>query len=136
MIKEWLRKKARDNAEKTFTNKIKVTSPTSQMALMNHACHLNAVNAVRTGKAVCVVEVVVISDDSCVAHYINMLDDGSFVDFTLGWPWTGAEYRLIRYMHESLYGEISDELGRLKERLCNPIANKMKFTIYGACDIC
>lgn len=136
MIKEWLKKKARDDAEKTFTNKIKITSPINQMALMNHACHFNAVNAVRTGKAVCVVEVVVINDDSCTAHYINMLDDGSFVDFTLGWSWSGADYRLIRYVHESLYGEISDELSALKERLCKIIARKMKFTTYSPYDIC
>lgn len=136
MIKEWLTKKVRDCADKNFTNKITMNQPAGTMALMNNYCQFNAVNAVKTGRAVAVVEVVCIDRESCTAHYVNMLEDGSFVDYTLGWSWTGGDYRLIRYVHESLYERINKELEELKGRLCQPISGKLKLTLYSPTDIC
>lgn len=68
------------------------------VGLYNQACHLNAVNRCRAGDSAAVVEVVVIDDDSCTAHYINMQCDGRYVDCTLGWHWSGDDYRFVRYV--------------------------------------
>ena len=106
-------------ASKTYPKKIDVTASKKGISLMNNRCHYNAVNAVKTGLAVAVVECVMIGGDDCTAHYINLLENGEYVDFTLGWAWSGGDYRLVRYVHEDDYDSIDKKLGALKANLAS-----------------
>jgi hypothetical protein len=109
----------KDAADNKYPTALNITAPDKDMVPMNNRCQYNAVNAVKTGRAVAVIECVMISEDSCTAHYINLLEDGSIVDLTLGWAWSGGDYRLVRYVHESEYECMGEKLGDLKERLCD-----------------
>lgn len=89
--------KIRNYCDKKFKNKISVSVDESVQPLINGRCHHNATWAVRSGKAVAVVECVMInSNGTCTAHFINMLEDGRYVDYTLGYEWAGCDYRLSR----------------------------------------
>lgn len=89
--------KIRSYCDKKFKNKISVSVDESVQPLINGRCHHNAKWAVRSGKAVAVVECVMInSNGTCTAHFINMLEDGRYVDYTLGYEWAGCDYRLSR----------------------------------------
>lgn len=106
------------------------------VGLYNHACHLNAVNRCRSGDSAAVVEVVVIDDDSCTAHYINMQSDGRYVDYTLGWHWSGADYRFVRYVPFTEWGNITSSLNNLKKELCKPVAKWQRFTMLTDNELC
>lgn len=89
--------KIRSYCDKKFKNKISVSVDESVQPLINGRCHHNATWAVRSGKAVAVVECVMINDNgTCTAHFINMLEDGRYIDYTLGYEWAGCDYRLSR----------------------------------------
>ncbi len=107
------------SANEKYATRLNIAPPDKDMALMNNRCQHNAVNAVKTGRAVAVIECVMINEKDCTAHYINLLECGTIVDLTLGWAWSGGDYRLVRYVHESEYEVINDKLGDLKERLCD-----------------
>lgn len=119
-----LRKKVSEKAKLDYTVKLDITAPESELAMMNNRCQYNAVNAVKTGIAVAVVECVSIDKDDCSAHYINMLSNGDYVDFTLGWAWSGSDYRFVRYVHDSEYEKIGEKLGELKANLTNGFIKK------------
>ena len=102
-----------------YPKKMDIKEQYDFMPLINNGCHFNAVHAVKKGDAVAVVECIVISDDSITAHYINMDSNGDFIDFTLGWSWSGGDYRFIRYLNESEYDSIDNAVGTLKKKLCD-----------------
>ena len=112
-----IKRKVSLRAALDYKNKITIKPPASGLAMMNNRCHYNAVNAVKTGIAIAVVEVVIIGDDDCTAHYINLLQNGDHVDLTLGWAWGGCDYRLVRYVHENEYSKINEKLSALKSKL-------------------
>lgn len=118
MFKTRLKKIVRDNANRDYPKKLDITAPTTGIAMINSACGYNAVHAVKSGMAVGVIEVVVVDDDSCSAHYVSLMTNGDIVDFTLGWSWAGADYRLVRYVHPDEYGKINECLSNLKSQLC------------------
>lgn len=125
----------RNAAAQRYQKKIDI-SFIDGVGLYNHACHLNAVNRCRSGDSVAVVEVVVIDDDSCTAHYINMQSDGRYVDYTLGWHWSGADYRFVRYVPFTEWGDITSSLSNLKKELCKPIAKWQRFTMLTDNELC
>lgn len=125
----------RNAAAQRYQKKIDI-SFIDGVGLYNHACHLNAVNRCRSGDSAAVVEVVVIDDDSCTAHYINMQSDGRYVDYTLGWHWSGADYRFVRYVPFTEWGDITSSLERLKKELCKPIAKWQRFTMLTDNELC
>lgn len=135
MILNKIRRKVRDAASDKYTNKIDVSWIAGE-GLYNHACHLNSVNKVMSGEAAAVVEVVMISGDSCTAHYINLMPDGRFVDFTLGWHYAGCDYRLVRYVPKTEWDSISKSLDALKVELCKPVATMKKLLLINDGQIC
>jgi len=129
--------KVKGFAESEFTKKLDISVVHDTPPLMNNCCHYNAVNMVRANKAVAVVECVVIESDGCIAHYINMLEDGSYVDYTLGWSWSGSDYRFIRFVHENEYTDINGSLGNLKNMLTNAfVGSKAKLFNIDKWDFC
>lgn len=125
----------RNAAAQRYQKKIDI-SFIDGVGLYNHACHLNAVNRCRAGDSAAVVEVVVIDDDSCTAHYINMQSDGRYVDYTLGWHWSGADYRFVRYVPFTEWGDITSSLNSLKKELCKPVAKWQRFTMLTDNELC
>lgn len=125
----------RNAAAQRYQKKIDI-SFIDGVGLYNHACHLNAVNRCMAGDSAAVVEVVLIDDDSCTAHYINMQGDGRYVDYTLGWHWSGADYRFVRYVPFTEWGDITSSLNNLKKELCKPIAKWQRFTMLTDNELC
>ena len=72
---------------------------------------------VRCGDAVSIAEVVIIDDNTCTLHYINMDDQGVYFDATLGYQYSGSDYRLIRLIH-TFKGYPGNHLEDEKERIC------------------
>lgn len=135
MIKSKLCRIVRDAADNKYQKRLDM-SFVDGAGLYNHACHLNAVNRARDGSSAAVVEVAVIDDDKCTAHYINMQSDGRYVDYTLGWHWSGADYRFVRYVPFTEWGTITDSLSRLKSELCKPVAKWQRFTMITDGELC
>jgi hypothetical protein len=109
---------AMKKADSKHQQKINISSKFDFIPLINQSCHYNGVHAVKAGKAAAVIECVMINSATPTAHYISQLEDGSYVDYTLGWSWSGGDYRFIRIVPESEYDDISDSLTRLKKCLC------------------
>lgn len=135
MIKNKLCKMVRDAADKKYTNKININFVDGS-GLYNHACHLNAVNRARDGSSCAVVEVVMMNDDKATAHYINMQSDGTYIDYTLGWHWSGADYRFVRYVPFTEWPDITTQLEKLKAELCKPVARWQRFTMLTDDELC
>lgn len=114
-----LQRKAMETADRMYPQKLDMSQiPKGFMPLLNHKCHYNAVNAVKSGNAAAVIECVMIDDDDCTAHYINQLEGGSYCDFTLGWCWFGSDYRFCRVVPEQEYERINKSLSDLKSAIC------------------
>lgn len=82
------------------------------------------------------VEVVVIDSDKATAHYINMQSDGTYVDYTLGWHWSGADYRFVRYVPFTEWPNITTQLEKLKAELCKSVAKWQRFTMLTDNELC
>lgn len=93
-------KVVRDYCDETYTKKIDVAVDLSVRPPMDGRCHHNAAWAVRSGKAVAVVECIMIYDNNCIAHYINLLENGDYVDYTLGFEYQNSDYRLVRILRD------------------------------------
>lgn len=108
----------KEQALKDYPQKISVGIPDKSVPQYNYKCHLNAAQAVKTGLAVGVVETIVVYPEMCIAHYVSLMADGSFVDFTLGVEILDRDVRFIRYVHPDEYDSMNDVLWNLKKHLC------------------
>ena len=117
MLKKTLKKKVRDWCDKEYTKKIDVKVKPEHRPLFNQQCHNNADHMVRCGDAVSIAEVVIIDDNTCTLHYINMDDQGVYFDAALGYQYSGSDYRLIRLIH-TFKGYPGNHLEDEKERIC------------------
>lgn len=117
-----IRTKISELAQVKYPRRLFVELPKSQhLPLVNSRCHYNAVQAVKTGMAVGVVEVVMVYSNTCTAHYINMMEDGSYVDFTLGQMCLGDDYRFVRHVSPNEYESINQSLMNLKQKLVDSL---------------
>lgn len=107
----------RDWADAQFPHKLNLTLQDNSVPQYNFRCHVNAVQAVKTGLAVGVVETVIIYEKKAVAHYISLMADGTFVDFTLGVDSLTEDVRLVRMVHPDEWDRPHKMLGNLKLRL-------------------
>ncbi len=113
-----VRAKMSELAQAKYKQRLTISLPsTTHLPMANARCHYNAVQAVKTGLAVGVVEVVIVYSNSCTAHYINLMADGSYVDFTLGQMCIDDNYRLVRHVSPNEYEDINESLGNLKKKL-------------------
>ena len=109
---------------------------TQHLPLVNSRCHYNAVQAVKTGLAVGVVEVVMVYSDTCTAHYINLMADGSLVDFTLGQMCIEDEYRFVRHVSPMEYDSINDALRNLKKSLVDALPWRYRIIVIDTNNWC
>lgn len=110
-----------------------------QLPLLNQSCHYNATHEAKSGRAVCVVEIVA---SGPVAHYINMDSNGDYYDITLGWSWSGSDCWIMRHI-SSENEELNDAakmLGDFKKRLVDKASWKskllMKVFFISKWDVC
>tara|TARA_R110002096_G_C14661646_1_gene728175 strand:- start:8331 stop:8747 length:417 start_codon:yes stop_codon:yes gene_type:complete len=122
-------------ASKKYTKKLEISTD-SNMPMVNHKCQFNAVHAVKHKNAVAVIECIMIGDRDCTAHYINLMSDGRIIDYTLGWAWSGADYRFVRYVPDSEYENIDDSLCDLKKTLCGKLPWYCKLLRVDKWDLC
>lgn len=117
-----VRAKMSELAQSKYPRRLQLSLPTSQhLPLVNSRCHYNAVQAVKTGLAVGVVEVVMVYSNTCTAHYINLMPDGSYVDFTLGQMCINDDYRFVRHVSPNEYEGINQALMNLKQKLVDAL---------------
>lgn len=84
----------------------------------NARCHLNAVQAVKEGKAKDVYMCICTDKDSdSFVHFINKDNDGKYVDNTLGWQYEELFYYVVRKIHPTEYPNIGDILMGMKREL-------------------
>lgn len=108
----------------------------TEMPMLNNKCQFNSINAVKHKNAVAVIECVIIGSDDCTAHYINLMSDGRIIDYTLGWAWSGGDYRFIRYVPDSEYENINNSLDDLKQELCGKLPWYCKILRIDKWDLC
>lgn len=122
----WIKKKRIKKIERAvwvaatqqYRTRIAMSDKCDFMAMLNHRCQYNAVHAVKAGLAKSVIECLQVDHGQATAHYINQLEDGQYVDYTLGWLYRNSDYRIIREVPENEYQECGEALTALKERLC------------------
>ena len=117
MLKKYLRKKVRDWCDKAYPSKLEMHHNKQLRPLINNRCQMNATACVANGDAVAVVECVVIDDDTCSLHYINLDDQGRYFDATLGYEYLRSDYRMIR-IYPNLPVFSGDHLTDEKRRIC------------------
>ncbi|ECO0025051.1 hypothetical protein ZN88_15455 [Salmonella enterica subsp. enterica serovar Newport] len=108
----------KEQALKDYPQKISVGIPDKSVPQYNYKCHINAAQAVKTGMAVGVVETVVMYNEMCIAHYVSLMADGKYVDFTLGIEILNRDVRFVRIVHPNEYDRMNDVLWDLKKHLC------------------
>ena len=130
-----LKKQIAARASAKYEKNLDVSVDT-EMPMLNNKCQFNSINAVKHKNAAAVIECVVIGGDDCTAHYINLMSDGRIIDYTLGWAWSGGDYRFIRYVPDSEYENINDSLGKLKQSLCGELPWCCKLLRINKWDLC
>ncbi len=118
-----LKQLIRDDFVVRNSGQIKIGDNYSFVPLMNHRCSYNSVHAVIAEKAVSVIECVVVDDDEITAHYINQLENGDYIDYTLGWSYGGSDYRLVRIVPRREWDDAQKVLSNLKANLCGDRIN-------------
>jgi len=118
-IKNHEKKKIYDFVDKNYTKKIDVIVSNKHMPLYNSACHYNADAICEAGGAVSVVECFILNHKVCDAtlHYINMNENMELFDVTLGYRWSGCDYRFSRIISRSSSVDPYDILIKKKEEL-------------------
>lgn len=134
MLKKTLKQKVRDWCDKAYPKKIDVGFKSEHRPLFNQQCHNNADHMVRCGDAVSIAEVVIIDDNTCTLHYINMDDQGLYFDATLGYQYSGCDYRLIRLLHK-FKDYPGTHLEDEKARICLDALGKWKYKLHDPLDL-
>ena len=130
-----LKKQIAARASAKYEKNLDVSVDT-EMPMLNNKCQFNSINAVKHKNAAAVIECVVIGSDDCTAHYINLMSDGRIIDYTLGWAWSGGDYRFVRYVPDSEYETINESLGKLKQSLCGKLPWYCKILRIDQWDLC
>jgi len=130
-MKKLIIKNIQDQAREKFkswpTIKIDKSDP-PVLPSMNQRCMYNALNEYRSKRSVAILEVVNFNDNP-VAHYVSMDDQGKTYDPTLGWSWSGNDYRLSRYIHNMAdeTDDMGEVLAQFKLKLFNLADSKTLF---------
>lgn len=135
MFKERLAKQVRDWCDKEYPRKIEIYHNKALPALINNRCQMNAIDNVMRGHAVAVVECVMINNSDATLHYINLDDQGRYFDSTLGWEYSGKDYRMIRIMRDFDGDWSSNHLQNEKERICLSALGRLKYKLHDPMDL-
>jgi hypothetical protein len=118
-LKSREKKKVYNFVDKNYTKKIDVIVSNKHMPLYNSACHYNADAICEAGNAVAVVECFILDNEKhdATLHYINMNENMELFDATLGYRWSGCDYRFSKIISRSPNIDPSDILIKKKEEI-------------------
>lgn len=88
----------------------------------NRRCMYNAMDEYKAKRAFAIIEVC--GTDDGIVHYLNVDSSGKIYDPTLGWSYSGCEFKLIQYIHPETQLNMGDHLSQAKERLFNDACSK------------
>lgn len=127
----------RNQAAAKYKTRLTLTMPTESVPQYNFRCHQVAAQAAQTKYrgAVAVIETVIIYSNGITGHYVNLMEDGSICDFTLGISSITEDLRFIRYVHPDEYPNMNDALINLKKKLCEGIPAYYK-PFYKSNELC
>lgn len=112
------------HVKKTYPKLLTIT-PNNEMALYNYRCHLNAVEACNLGKAVGIIECVVMaSDNDPITHFINIKEDGTYVDYSLGRLESKLPYHFVRTVDPSEFNNPTKMIKQAKLRIVDAVIPK------------
>lgn len=95
---------------------------------LNSKCHLNAVQAVKEGKASKVFSCYAFdrSNNTQCIHFINQLSDGKYQDNTWGWLHEWCDYYLIKEISSEEQQHIWDSLIDTKVSMFNVCSSRFE----------
>lgn len=125
MLKERLKKQVRDWCDKAYQRRLEIFHDERFRPLFNNRCQMNSSSLVAQGDSVAIVECVIISEDECTLHYINLDDQGRYFDATLGHEYLRSDYRMIK-IYKELPCFSGDHLMAEKRRICLEALGKWK----------
>lgn len=117
MLKDKMKRRIRDYCDKQYPAKLDIVQNDDHRPLFNNRCQWNADALVRQGKAVAIVECVVLWDDSATLHYVCLGPDMKVFDATLGPIYTGSDYRLISVIRDFPNNDPDEKLRNMKEQI-------------------
>ena len=129
--------KIRDEASRKYPQRLTLTLPTESVPQFNFRCQMVAAQAAQTNHrgAVGVIETVIIYTNGITGHYVNLMEDGTICDFTMGIGSIDKDVRFIRHVHPNEYDKMNDVLWNLKLKLTASIPAFYK-PFYKLNDIC
>ena len=127
----------RNQADKKYPHRLTLRLANETIPQYNFRCHWVAAQAVKTRfkGAVGVVETVIIYTNGITGHYVNLMEDGTICDFTLGLANATEDVRLVRYVHPDEYDDMDTALRNLKKKLCEGIPAYYSM-FYNPQDLC
>lgn len=123
LIQPRLEMMIRNQADKKYPHRLTLRLADETIPQYNFRCHWVAAQAAKTRfkGAVGVVETVIIYTNGITGHYVNLMEDGTMCDFTLGLANATEDVRLVRHLHPDEYANMDDQLRNLKKKLCEGI---------------
>lgn len=127
----------RSQADKKYPHRLTLRLANETVPQYNFRCHWVAAQAVKTRfrGAVGVVETVIIYTNGITGHYVNLMEDGTMCDFTLGLANASEDVRLVRHVHPDEYDDMDNVLRNLKKKLCEGIPAYYSM-FYNPQDLC
>lgn len=127
----------RNQADKKYPHRLTLRLANQTVPQYNFRCHWVAAQAAKTRfkGAVGVVETVIIYTNGITGHYVNLMEDGTICDFTLGLANATEDVRLVRYVHPDEYDHMDTALRNLKKKLCEGIPAYYSM-FYNPQDLC
>ncbi len=127
----------RNQADKKYPHRLTLRLANETVPQYNFRCHWVAAQAVKTRfrGAVGVVETVIIYTNGITGHYVNLMEDGTMCDFTLGLANASEDVRLVRHVHPDEYADMDNALRNLKKKLCEGIPAYYSM-FYNPQDLC
>ena len=135
MLEKYLRKKIRDYCDKTYPVKLTVVQSDEHRPLFNNRCQWNADALVRQGKAIAIVECVMVYEKQATLHYINLAADLTMFDATLGPAYTGGDYRLIHVLRDFPSDDPDDRLREMKHKIAQAAVGQMHWWYDSGCGL-
>lgn len=99
--------------------------------LFNRKCHMNSVQRVKEGKASKVILTIIFTSNfDPMVHFINIDENGKYVDNTLGWEWECYNYYMIKELSEQEFDVVGGLLSDTKDFLVRVNSNKLLNKIF------
>jgi len=106
--------------------------------LWNYKCHVNAVQAVKDGRATKVIACIAINESDwkeIIVHFVNQLKGGTYQDNTWGWEYDQYRYYFVKEVGEAEFSEIGLVLESLQKTLVKIHSNLLLRKLFRIKDI-